>query len=67
MPIVMASSSSPISSPTSSPRVSLRQCLRSFGPVSTFAVARVSSAGVLELLCNAYCNGLYLCNGLRPN
>jgi hypothetical protein len=47
-----------LSSPTSSPRASLRRCSRSFGRVSTSVVARVSTAGVLELLCFPYCNGL---------
>jgi hypothetical protein len=37
------------SSPISSPRVFLHRRSRSFGPVSTSAVGRVSTAGVLEL------------------
>jgi hypothetical protein len=41
---VFFTSRPPPSSPTSSPRGFRRWCLRSFGPVSTSAVARVSTA-----------------------
>jgi hypothetical protein len=41
------------------PRASVRRCLRSFGTVSTFHVARVSTAGG-----GGEC---IPCNGLRPN
>jgi hypothetical protein len=40
----------PPSLPTSSPRGFRRWCLRSFDPVSTSAVARVSTAGVLAYM-----------------